>query len=499
MRIDVGLEPAVRDFVETLTPVLEGVVAALPDAHLDDVRTDVTVEAYNLACAFIDADGLATDDELWALIGAFAPLLDTQLAQATPAEVRDAGLTLGRSRWLDQPSTMFEILLGIDRREGTSHARRYYDGAMRIAHTVAALDLHSSRTELLAIERFRGMLLDALRRSAVPPTPPAAAGAPGGAGHGGGATDGAGTGHRDGGSTGTAAPADTAATEPDLPPPRPLDELLDELDELVGMQEVKQEVKLVANLIQVQNLRRSRNLPVLESSRHLVFTGNPGTGKTTVARLLAQIYRTLGVVERGHLVETDRAGLVAGYVGQTAPKVVAVFDQADEGVLLIDEAYALVRGGEHDFGREAIDTIVKLVEDRRDRVVVIVAGYPDEMRDFVDANPGLRSRFPTTIHFPDYTTDELAQIFDSLCARNHYRPDEGARAAVRSWLEAQPRVKGFGNGRLVRNLFEHAVSRQASRVVTLSEPTDDELLGLTAADIPPIGEGPGSDPEAGRR
>lgn len=477
--MDLGLEAAVRDFVDAITPVLEGVVAALPDARLDDVRTDVTVEAYNLACAFIDADGLATDDELWALIGAFAPMLDTQLARATPKDVREAGLTLGRSRWLEQPSTMFEILLGIDRREGTRHARRYYDGAMRIAHTVAALDLHNSRTELLTIERYRGMLLDALQRSAVPPPPPAARDRgpeP--------AASGAGSGDEDG---------DEGEHEPAPPPARPLEDLLAELDELVGMHEVKQEVKLVANLIQVQNLRKARDLPVLESSRHLVFTGNPGTGKTTVARLLAQIYRTLGVVERGHLVETDRAGLVAGYVGQTAPKVVAAFDEADEGVLLIDEAYALVRGGENDFGREAIDTIVKLVEDRRDRVVVIVAGYPEEMEAFVDANPGLRSRFPTTIFFPDYSTDELVQIFDSLCARHHYRADGGARAAVRVWLDAQPRVKGFGNGRLVRNLFEHAVSRQASRIVAVPDPTDDQLLGLIAEDIPPVGEGPGSD------
>ena len=193
---------------------------------------------------------------------------------------------------------------------------------------------------------------------------------------------------------------------------------------------MKAEVKLVTDLLRVEKLRMERGLPVVEHSRHLVFTGNPGTGKTTVARLLAQIYRTLGVVEKGHLVETDRAGLVAGYVGQTALKVKEVFESALGGVLLIDEAHALARGVDTDFGHEAIDMIVKLMEDHRDDVVVIVAGYPDEMAVFLDANPGLRSRFPKTIFFPDYTDAELASIFDGMCQKSHYVPTEEARAAV---------------------------------------------------------------------
>lgn len=470
MRIDPGLDEAVTRFVEALTPVMRDIVERLPADRSDsdgpgEASDDiVTVEAYNLACGFIDLDGLATDDELWSLIGAFAARLDIPLLKATPADVRHAGLTTGRSSYLATPSTLFEILLGLDARDRTTHARTYYDRAVAIGHVVASIDAHTSHTELLGIERFRGMLLGHLDA----PRPIEAQG---------------------GNSTKpTETPTPTGDTalpdEADLPPPRPLDELLAELDDLVGLAAVKEEVKLVTNLIRVQNLRRERHLAVLEQSRHLVFTGNPGTGKTTVARLLAQIYRTLGVVERGQLVETDRAGLVAGYIGQTAPKVTAVFDEAEQGVLLIDEAYALVRGSEQDFGREAIDTIVKLVEDRRDRVVVIVAGYPDEMDDFVDANPGLRSRFPRTIQFPDYNDDELLAIFESLCDKGNYRCSADTTARVRDWIAAQPRGKGFGNGRLVRNLFEHAVARQATRVVSIDSPSDAQLVELTADDIP---------------
>jgi SpoVK/Ycf46/Vps4 family AAA+-type ATPase len=252
---------------------------------------------------------------------------------------------------------------------------------------------------------------------------------------------------------------------------------------MIGLQEVKTQVRVATNLIRVQQLRRQHGLPVAESSHHLVFTGNPGTGKTTVARLVAQIYRTLGVVTKGQLVEAGRAELVAGYMGQTATRTTAVFDSASGGVLLIDEAYALNQGADDTFGQEAVDTLVKLIEDRRDEVVVVVAGYPDEMNTFLDANPGLRSRFPRTIHFPDYTTDELVEIFESMCTAGSYRLTDDAKAALRARFEAEPRIKGFGNGRVARNVFEAALERQAGRLVTLDNPGADDLCQLTEADV----------------
>lgn len=459
---DPALDEAVRTFCDALTPRVRDLAASVTGVDGERIDVDVQVEAYNLAAAFIDADGLHTDPELWAFIAAFGPRFGGSLSRSAPADVRSARLLTDRVRFLDQPSELAEVLLAADGRDGTDLASLYYDRALAIGFAVASLDQHTAPTELAAIERFRGRLLDRIAEAR-------------------------GVGRRDAAHIAAAAGGTsigTIAPEPELPPARPVDEVLAELDELIGLAAVKAEVKKVADLTRVQLLRAERGLPVLEQSRHLVFSGNPGTGKTTVARLLAEIYRSLGVVERGHLVEVDRTGLVAGFVGQTAPKVTAVFDEADEGLLLIDEAYALVRGSETDFGREAIDTIVKLVEDRRDRIVVIMAGYPDEMAQLVAANPGLRSRFPKTIHFSDYDTDELLAIFDMRCRQGGYETTHEARAKVRSHLDAAPRDKGFGNGRVARNLFEEAVARQASRIVRLEDLTDDQLRTLEADDIP---------------
>ena len=249
---------------------------------------------------------------------------------------------------------------------------------------------------------------------------------------------------------------------------------------------MKGEVARLTSMLQVQQIRAERGLPTIETSQHLVFSGNPGTGKTTVARLLSQIYRAVGVVSKGHLVETDRSKLVAGFVGQTALKTQQTLEASLGGMLLIDEAYALARGGENDFGREAIDTLVKFMEDHRDDLAIVAAGYIDEMRDFIDTNPGLKSRFTRTVTFPDYTTDELVTIFAGLGDKNRYLCSDAALDKVRAMIDGRAAHRGFGNARFVRNLFETAVSHQAMRLAPLTDPTDEQLTTLTAADIVPV-------------
>ena len=265
-----------------------------------------------------------------------------------------------------------------------------------------------------------------------------------------------------------------------------LEEALSRLSRLEGLSGVKAQVRDWVDQIKVFQLRKSRNMAVPDMSYHLVFTGNPGTGKTTVARLMSQIYCALGILSQGHLVEVDRSALVAGYVGQTAIKTKEVLKSAYGGVLFIDEAYTLAGGGSNDFGQEAIDTILKEMEDRRDDLVVICAGYSDLMQKFINSNPGLRSRFKNFIHFDDYTGRELTGIFLGMCASSQYVVDEDAARAISAYFSAiyARRDRNFGNGREVRNLFEKIVTAQSGRVLKIKNPTDDQLCRILYEDLP---------------
>lgn len=275
-----------------------------------------------------------------------------------------------------------------------------------------------------------------------------------------------------------------AVAEADEKPPEDIGKLKEELNGYIGLASIKKEVSNLINMVTVYKMRKAHDLPTLDMSLHMVFSGNPGTGKTMIARLMSRIYHSLGILSKGHLVEVDRSGLVAGYVGQTAIKTGEVIKKALGGVLFIDEAYALNGGGENDFGQEAIDTLLKAMEDHRDDLVVIVAGYDGLMDAFIHSNPGLESRFNRYLHFDDYSLDEMLEIFEMQCRKNQYVLEEDARSAVRQLIdEANTNSISFGNARGVRNIFERVLVQQANRLSALENPTREDLMAITVTDV----------------
>ena len=272
--------------------------------------------------------------------------------------------------------------------------------------------------------------------------------------------------------------------EEKLPPKENIEDLKKELESYIGLDEVKKEVKNLINMATVYKLRIDNNLPNPDMSLHLVFSGNPGTGKTMIARFMARVYHSLGLLSNGTLTEVDRSGLVAGYIGQTAIKTSKVIESAMGGVLFIDEAYTLTSKTENDFGYEAVDTILKAMEDSRADLVVIVAGYTDLMEKFIDSNPGLRSRFNKYIDFADYTADEMFAIFKLNCSKSFYVLDSAAEDKIKEYFTLVSEAAGeFGNARGVRNTFEKILTEQANRIASLPSVSRDDLMKITEDDV----------------
>ena len=265
-----------------------------------------------------------------------------------------------------------------------------------------------------------------------------------------------------------------------------LEEVMEELDSLTGLNEVKEEIKSLINFIKIQKAREGLGLKSTSISYHIVFSGNPGTGKTTVARIVSQIYKNLGILKQGQLVETDRSGMIAEYLGQTAIKVNKEVDSALNGVLFIDEAYSLVGENQDDYGKEAVATLIKRMEDDRDKLIVILAGYTNEMKSFIDTNPGIKSRFNHYIDFTDYTPDELISIYEGKCKKSDYKlNDDAKKKLLELFIGAYShRDKSFGNGRYARNIFEKTTQNQANRIASIANITKEILTTITADDIP---------------
>ena len=381
---------------------------------------------------------------------------------------------------LFQPPAFFAALRDYDRRKRTTLARRFTDQLTLLLLLFAAVDGVVSEAEAGFVNACSDTLMALCERDGLSGDRPAL--------------------KADEFVTHVPAPAQPptevvpAAEQEETPLPESeptLEELLAELDGLCGLEQVKQDVKSLINLVKVRRLREEAGLPVPPMSLHLVFLGNPGTGKTTVARLLARLYHAIGVLPKGQLVEVDRSGLVAGFVGQTALKTQEVIQKAIGGVLFIDEAYALVnQDNGNDFGREVIEVLLKNMEDHRKDLVVIVAGYSQLMEKFIHSNPGLESRFNKYFYFEDYDGAQLFTILQSMCVKNGYVLTPEGEALARRELMAlyEDRDENFGNARDVRNLFEQAVARQSDRVARLEAPTREQLMELRPEDLAEPGD-----------
>ncbi|HEV2799012.1 MAG TPA: AAA family ATPase [Pyrinomonadaceae bacterium] len=446
------VDELVAPLAESIRMVWRGDKTAVPDA-----RTVLENHLLLTARLFIDARAATAAHKQ-----RFYETVCRAFKLRAPADAftnftNDYAPSLLSKNFTDTPLSI-SYLEAYDARHGTSHADKTRHLLFQFANLVIKFDGRVTPGEEAALSEFKKVLYPA--GWGAPKTEHAEASAP------------------------EPPPPETDEPEDE---PRPLEEVLTELDTLVGLERVKTDVRQLINFLKVQKMREEQGMRGLTTSRHLVFYGNPGTGKTTIARLLAQIYRSLGILRRGHLVETDRADLVAGYVGQTALKVREVVTRALGGVLFIDEAYALTPGGGgNDFGQEAVETLLKLMEDHRDDLVVVVAGYTEKMQQFLDSNPGLRSRFSKHLHFDDYDPPQLIDIFRAFCRKADFQLSPEAETELErifSILSAG-RDETFGNARLARNLFETTVNKQANRIVSLPSIDKASLASIEAADIP---------------